>query len=96
MASPTGRMRAVRRRADIVWRRLDGGAVGLDLGTSRYFSLNGSAAELWVLLCDYREPEALVDHLVDRFGIDPARATSDVERFLSELARWDLMEERVG
>ncbi len=86
----------VRHRADVVTRRVDDRLVGLDLRTSRYFSLNDSGAALWALLDEPRGADALVEHLVAVYGTDPGRARVDVHAVLDLLARWQLTEDAPG
>lgn len=68
---------------DVVWREVGEEIVVLDLRTSMYWVLNGSAAVLWMALTDWATTEALVERLVDEFGIDAEAATTDVSKFLS-------------
>lgn len=82
-----------RRRGEVIWRPVDGRVVGLDLRSSRYFSLNPSASVLWEVLERDAGREELADTLVQRFGIDRSAADADVEAFLVELGGLGLLEE---
>lgn len=79
------------RRQGVVWRELDGKVVGLDLGSSRYFSLNSTGALLWermageVRVCD------LVDALVTAHGVAPEQAEADTLAFLGSLDEQGLL-----
>ena len=72
-------------RNEIIWRTVDGRVIGLDLRSSRYFSLNGTAATLWPSLLRDAGLIELRDHLVEEFGADPAEAEADVDAFLDQL-----------
>jgi len=72
-------------RKEIIWRAVDGRVVGLDLRSSRYFSLNDTAAMLWESLHSEVEPSALADRLVSEFHVERDAAQSDVASFLAQL-----------
>jgi len=72
-------------RNEIIWRMVDGRVVGLDLRSSRYFSLNGTAAALWPALQEPVAPEQLRKKLAEEFGVEPAVAEADVASFLEQL-----------
>lgn len=80
------------RRKDLVCREVDGSLVGLDLRSSRYFSLNQTGTFLWGLLEGGSERAVLVDALVEQHHIDPAVAGQDVDAFISSLQEQDLLE----
>lgn len=75
----------VRRRDGVVWRELDGKVVGLDLGTSRYFSLNSTGALLWERMADAVAVSDLVDALVSAHGVTQEQAEADAVAFLTSL-----------
>ncbi|MHB8437638.1 MAG: PqqD family protein [Acidimicrobiales bacterium] len=82
-----------RRRSDVIWRPVDGRVVGLDLATSRYFSLNGAGSALWELLEAEVSADEMVAALVARYGIDSAAARTDVDAFLADMRDSGLIEE---
>lgn len=65
--------------------------VVLDLRTSKYLSLNPSGSVLWQLLADGSTEPDLRAALADRFGLDDAKATADVDAFLGSLRGRDLL-----
>ncbi len=83
----------MRRQREVIWRAVDDRVVGLDLRTSRYFSLNNSAAVLWAQLEGDVGVDELAELLVDRYGIERATAHRDVEAFLDEMRSTGLLEE---
>lgn len=82
-----------RRRTEVIWRAVDGQVVGLDLRSSRYFSLNRSATVLWERLERDATPEELSDILVREYALERAAADRDVAEFLAELTAGGLLEE---
>ncbi|UQX87876.1 PqqD family protein [Jatrophihabitans telluris] len=71
----------------------DGSVVILDLRSSRYLSLNDSAAALWqALVGGATEPE-LARSLQASFGVEAAVAEADVAEFLAALRARDLLQE---
>jgi hypothetical protein len=83
----------MRRQREVIWRVVDGRVVGLDLRTSRYFSLNHSAAELWQELERDLGPAELAELLMGRYGIERSTAEADVAVFVEELRGSGLLED---
>jgi hypothetical protein len=76
---------------DVVWRDVGDELVVLELSTSAYLTLNGSAKHLWEGLASGATSDALVQMLVDRYQITTQQARSDTEAFLSALAERELL-----
>lgn len=71
----------------LTWHAVGSDVVVLDLDGSVYLKLNGSGRVLWERLAEAASTEALVEALVDQYGIDDERAEADVHEFLGELRR---------
>lgn len=71
--------------ASAAWHQIDGEVVIVDLRNSRYFSLNDSAADLWILLDRGATTEELVAALTNKYGIEIAQAQLDVTDLVSQL-----------
>lgn len=83
-APPAG---APRLRVDeVVWREVGEDLVVLELSTSTYLTLNGSAKQLWIGLAEGGTVSVLVDRLTAIYGISEEQATTDTEAFLAALA----------
>jgi hypothetical protein len=83
----------VRLRQDqVLWRRVEGAVVALDMGSYHYLTVNDAGAVLWDALHDGSTRPALVDRLVSEFGIAPERAGADVDAFLADLRSRGLLE----
>jgi len=76
----------------VAWREVDDEVVLLDLRTSMYWSLNGSGSLLWVALADGATPEELSLRLTAEYGLDPATARHDADRFLESCLEQDLLQ----
>ena len=70
---------------------MEGDVVALDVRNSTYVAINASGATLWPLLFQGTSHERLVDALVDAYSISPDTAAADVDAFLSELRKHDLL-----
>jgi hypothetical protein len=70
----------------VVWRDVGDEVVVLELSTSTYLTLNGTAKQIWESLASGATLDALVDGLVDRYGITSEQARVDAESFVSALA----------
>ena len=80
------------RDQDISWTPTDDDlVVVMDLRTSRYLSLNSSAATLWTMLAEGANHGSLVDGLVERYGLSASSAAADVDAFLDVLRDRELL-----
>jgi hypothetical protein len=83
-APPRG---ALRLRVDeVVWREVGEDLVVLELASSTYLTLNGSAKQLWIGLTEGAGVPELVGRLTATYGITEEQATTDTEAFLAALA----------
>jgi len=80
------------RSNDLICREVDGKLVGLDLRSSRYFSLNPAGTALWRLLEGGAQASDLVEALVNEHQIAPEAAEVDVQTFIASLLEQDLLE----
>ncbi len=83
----------MRRRTDIAWQEVEGRIVGLDLTTSRYFSLNVTGTMLWHRLAEDVDEAGLAQVLVEAHGIEPGVARRDVHAFVAALRSQGLLEQ---
>lgn len=81
--------------AAAVWRELEDEIIVLELSSSLYLTLNGSARELWLRLSDGATTDELSATLVATYGIDEEQAGADAVSFLEELIDRSLVA-RVG
>lgn len=81
------------RQTGITWQVVGDDVVVLDLDGSVYLKLNGTGRFLWERLAEESSEPDLVAALVDRYGIDEARAQADVASFLGDARRRDLIVE---
>lgn len=79
------------KRDDVVWREVDGELVVLELSTTTYLTLNGSAKALWLCLADGATSGELARVLADRYQISAEQAMSDTDLFLSDLEERHLL-----
>lgn len=80
------------RREGIAWSDLGSEVVILDLRSSTYFSARDSGAFLVNALVDGASATTLVERLLGRYEADTDTVRADVDEFLGELARRDLIE----
>jgi hypothetical protein len=81
------------REAAVAWREVDGEAMLLDLRSSTYLATNPSGTLLWRRLAEGTTRDALVDALVETFGIPTAHAAADVDAFLEDCRARELVDE---
>src|ERR1700722_18767383 len=78
---------------DVVWREAGDELVVLELSTTTYLTLNGTAKQLWLGLVHGSTVEELVSTLIEKYGISSEQAQSDTESFVAELADRELIQE---
>ncbi len=88
MISPESAMRI--RREDISAERLDGDVIAVNLGTGAYFSLSGSAADVWTAASSGSPAETWLKALDDAYGEEVPR--DQVEALLRSCVEHGLME----
>jgi hypothetical protein len=77
----------------LVWREIDEELVAVDIAASTYLSANQTGALLWQMLARGTTRVDLVRELVDRFGISAERAGTDVDAFVQDLRKRELLAE---
>lgn len=80
------------RQDGLRWREIAGEAVVVDVPSSTYLSANPAGTLLWAELAEGATTQELSAKLVERFGIDVARAHEDAERFVAGLLDRGLVE----
>ena len=79
------------RSDSIVWNAVGDNVVVLDLTSSTYFSTNATGTLLWQLLASGTNRRDLVNALIERFAVGQATAEQDVDTFLADLERAQLL-----
>ncbi len=64
----------------------------LDVSAGEYHALNPSGRLLWTCLADGASALGLVEVLRQRYDVDAATATVDVEHFLARMTSLDLIQ----
>lgn len=83
----------IRLRADgLRWSEHGGEVVVRDDARSMSYTLNHSAAILWMTIADGVEIPDLITMLCAEYDVDPATARTDVERFVAALDDYGLLE----
>ena len=70
---------------DALSRELDGEVLVLDLKTSLYFGMTGTAARIWQLLEAGHDRDAIVAVLAREYDAAPDAIAPDVDAFLGDL-----------
>jgi hypothetical protein len=76
---------------DVTWQELGDEVVVLDLATSRYLSLNATAAQLWRHIADGADTDSLVEGLVSDYGVPRDQADADVTTFVTQCRELGLL-----
>lgn len=92
---PSNAPETLRLRADgLLWREIEGEIVAVDTSSSEYLAVNRSGVSLWRDLVEGTTVERMRNGLVERYGLDSARAAADVEAFVKLLRARNLLVER--
>jgi hypothetical protein len=70
---------------DALSRELDGEVLVLDLKTSLYFGMTGTAARIWQLLEAGQAEDDIIQTLVREYNAERHAIAADVESFLADL-----------
>jgi hypothetical protein len=92
--SPSRPVVSIRRRPDVVARRVGETAVLVHLGSNRIYELNDTGARIWELSADGATVEGLVDRLEREFEVDRGQLASEVALIVDDLVREGLFEGR--
>jgi hypothetical protein len=76
---------------DVVWREVGDELVVLELTSSVYLTLNGTAKILWEGLASGSTTDSLVELLTDDYEVSAEQARADTESFLSDLTERNLL-----
>ena len=77
---------------DVIYQPLGDEVVLLNVLNQKYYGLNDIGAEMWRLLAELGDPEAVTDRLAARYDVDRSRLAADVTRLVGRLAASGLIE----
>lgn len=80
------------RGEDLTWQEIDGELVILDLARSSYLTTNGTGAFLAKLLVTEHSADELAAAMAAEYQITTEQAREDVDAFVAELTRLELLE----
>ena len=84
----------IRLRAEgLSWTSADHEVIALDLRSSMYLATNATGQQLWQMLDSGTTHAALVQRLVDDYGVARDAAGADVDVFLEQLRSRELLSE---
>ena len=92
MSNEPARSRILKCSPDARSRALDGEAVILHLGSGTYFGSNGAGSRVWELLRGGTTREAILVELLEVYEVDRTQLELDVDAFLAELERANLLD----
>ncbi len=80
-------------KTPIPWRIIDGEMVLLDRHEGELIRLNPVGAEIWKAMDGHRTVWEIIDSIQATFEVSREQATRDVQRFVMQLVRQELVEE---
>jgi Coenzyme PQQ synthesis protein D (PqqD) len=92
MQGEISRASTARIREDVVFRKLEGEAVILNLATGTYYGLDAVGTRIWELIQEQGRVDAVLDGLLRKYEVEPARCEQDLLGLLRELSAKGLIE----
>ena len=75
----------------VIFEKLDGQVIMLDLGGGTYYKLNWSGSEIWTLIRQHGDLTKVEDSIVERYDVDRNSAREQVARLVDELENRGLL-----
>ena len=76
---------------DITWKNLKSGVVLLNLTSGAYYTLNDSAATIWLRIVEGDDEEVIVTHLLTEYEVEKDEASGDVANKIAFLIEEGLL-----
>lgn len=70
---------------EVLFQRLNDGAVLLDLVSEQYIGLDAVATSIWQLLMEDGNTESVIAKMLEMYEVDEERLRSDMARFIEQL-----------
>ena len=86
------RASTARIREDVVFRKLEGEAVILNLATGTYFGLDPVGTRIWELIQEQGRVDAVLEAILHEYEVEPAQCEQDLLLLLRKLYAKDLSE----
>ncbi|MDR1989796.1 MAG: PqqD family peptide modification chaperone [Acidobacteriaceae bacterium] len=87
-------MPALQIRDDVVYREVDGAIVALSLDSGEYSSLDDIGSDIWKLIAQHGDTDAVRQGLLATYDLDPATCEQELQSFVRMLLARGLI--RVG
>jgi hypothetical protein len=71
---------------DVLWNKVEGDVVILNLESGIYFSMSGVGSRFWELIAEGASREDAVQRLTDEYKVDASRLESDLDALLRDLS----------
>jgi hypothetical protein len=72
---------------EIIWRVVDDEALILDTTSGYYFSMNGTATDIWCLLNEGKSIDEVAQTIAQQYEIDAETAKNDVRELIANLSK---------
>jgi len=93
---PSGSVAHFRTSPDALYSRMADQAVLVDMRTNRIYDLNRTSAHIWELLSAGHDQTELQRILAEHYDVPESRLTREVEEFLAQLERAQLIRPAPG
>ncbi len=79
---PVGDKDRFSQTSDVVACNLDGGKALLDMASSNYYQLNGTAALLWELIGEGSSVVQVAEQMLEKFEVDRSQCLADTKEVI--------------
>ena len=91
MSGQPNQLRYLLKQRDVTHERLDGEVIAVNLLTGRYYSMSGTAADIWSSILMMQTPQGAHDLLASTYNL-PASAPDEIQAFLDRCVEAELFE----
>jgi Coenzyme PQQ synthesis protein D (PqqD) len=92
MREEVSRASTARIREDVIFRKLEGEAVVLNLATGTYYGLDPVGTRIWELIQEQGRADAVLEAILREYEVEPARCAEDLLLLLRKLHAKGLIE----
>lgn len=82
------------RNNEILWRLIEDKVILLDMDEARTIMLNDVGSHIWIAIETQKTQDELISQVTETFDIDEETARKDMESFLNDMIKRDLIRVR--
>ena len=76
---------------NVAWRNIDGEVVLINFNSGCHYSLNKIGSSIWLMFCDNKSQDDIIENIVKKYDISPKKAEDDLLDLVELLKKEDLI-----